>query len=95
MHTRGPWAVHSDERGTCIDTAYDHPQLCGPVPIVTLSTGLNGPQIGIPNRDDANIIAASPAMYEAIKEYLEWGPKTNSDRDYLERKFREAIEGIE
>jgi hypothetical protein len=28
---------------------------------------------------------------EVIKEYLEWGPMTGSDRDLFERKFRKVL----
>jgi hypothetical protein len=34
-------------------------------------------------------------MHEAIKEYLEWGPMTKSDREYHEDNFRKAIFGID
>ena len=34
---------------------------------------------------------------EAIKEFMEWGAKTGSDRDYFESKFREILQeaGVE
>lgn len=42
-----------------------------------------------------SLIAAAPAMYDAIKEYLEWGPMTASDREIHERSFRKAISAAE
>jgi hypothetical protein len=40
---------------------------------------------------DRDLIFAAPDMYEAIKEYLEWGPMTSSDRELHEAAFRAAI----
>jgi len=40
---------------------------------------------------NAQLISAAPDMYEAIKEYMEWGAKTGSDRDLLESNFIKAL----
>jgi len=40
---------------------------------------------------DARLIAAAPDMFAALKDYIEWGAMTGSDRDLFDRKFREAI----
>lgn len=39
----------------------------------------------------ARLIAAAPDLYAAIKDYLDWGPKTGSDLDFLEKQFERAI----
>lgn len=40
---------------------------------------------------DAHLMAAAPEMLAALKEYVEWGAMTGSDRDLFEDKFRAAI----
>ena len=41
---------------------------------------------------NARLIAAAPDLYAAIREYLDWGAMTGSDRDYFDRKFRAALQ---
>jgi len=55
--------------------------LCGPV----------GGEYEEESIREAFLFAAAPDMYEAIKEYLEWGPMTGSDRDLHAAAFRAAI----
>lgn len=42
---------------------------------------------------DANVrlITSAPDMLEILIEYVEWGAKTQSDRDYFERQFKNLI----
>jgi hypothetical protein len=50
-------------------------------------------------RDVLSLLEASPGgaetkdskLRQAVQEYLEWGAMTGSDRDWFERKFRDAL----
>lgn len=77
-HTPGPWEVyekqiarkapakgHSIQR--CIGTAYEHPQLRAPAPVVTLAFGLvERPYISI-SEANARLIAAAPEMLAVVE----------------------------
>jgi hypothetical protein len=85
MYTPGPWIIEGPTKNSeSYDCYYVTNQ--GGTPIAELSH-LSMPE----NEANARLIAAAPNMYEAIKEYLEWGAMTGSDRDLLECKFRAAI----
>lgn len=43
------------------------------------------------HQGNGRLIAAAPAMYEALKAYLAWGAMTGSDRDLFDEKFRAAL----
>lgn len=48
--------------------------------------------VGSNREANAKLIAAAPVLLRVIEEYLDWGPKTGSDRDLLEGNFRDAVE---
>ena len=41
---------------------------------------------------NARLLATAPEMLEALIEFLEWGPMTQSDRHLHESKFKKLIE---
>jgi len=51
--------------------------------------------VSIPSEADARLIAAAPEMYDALREYLEWGAMTGSDRDMFEQTFRQLLAKID
>jgi hypothetical protein len=81
--TPGPWQVHREDvpyttpvGGDCIErtihTAYDHPQLGGPAPVVTQSFGLIARPVVSVSDADARLIAAAvnalPALIASARE---------------------------
>lgn len=88
-HTPGPWqpVTFTDPMGV---TAPDFSDICQ----------MGNEEESVDDMDeermselkaDAYLIAAAPDMFMAIKEYLDWGPMTGSDRDLHENAFRAAI----
>ena len=83
----GPWEAQEEriDRNTGTEAA-----VLGPdgdvVALVYGNLGMDEEAI-----ERAKIIAMAPAMYKAIKEYLEWGAMTGSDRDLHEDAFKKAI----
>jgi hypothetical protein len=91
LHTPGPWRV-------ILDTVRDGD-------ISVLSDGLQAVALidcrehpddteDVPREAalaNARLIAASPELLAVVKEYLEWGAMTGSDRDLFDERFRAAI----
>ena len=44
---------------------------------------------------NARLIAAAPEMAEALREYMEWGAMTGSDRDLFDQRFRALLARID
>ena len=69
-HTPGPWIVTEYSAGMICVAGPDHKDLC--------AVGYNRTE----GRDDvanAHLIAAAPAMYEALKGMLEWARRVKQN----------------
>jgi hypothetical protein len=75
QHTPGPWTIDDDGRTI---KGRDGENVGGCVVLRMIEA-------------NARLITAAPDMYKAIKEYMEWGPMTGSDRDLHTAAFRAAI----
>ena len=76
-HTPGPWHIGPHYKSD-VESAFGRICECG------ITRGRN-------SEANARLIAAAPELYDAVKEYLDWGPMTGSDRDLFNGKFSKAI----
>ena len=82
-HTRGPWEakrvtlepigeapdnVEPKEAWT-VETAYDHPQLKGPIPVIAKTVGFWGENFRV-KEEDARLMAAAPRMSAALENLI-------------------------
>lgn len=52
-----------------IGTVYDHPQLKGPIPVVTTAHGVGGTYVFI-REPDAHLLAAAPDLYAELQHLV-------------------------
>jgi hypothetical protein len=90
MNTPGPWkAVKGDTNVVC-DGAWGDVQEAGDdYAIATIWADTD--ELESDAEANARLIAAAPDLLAALKEYLEWGAMTGSDRDLFNEKFTSAI----
>lgn len=70
-HTPGPWKIVDDEVvGRSIHTDWDHPQLRGPAPVVSLMYSRHGARIYISDAD-TELIRAAPDLREENRRLRE------------------------
>lgn len=78
-HTPGPWKVYKDENGiNRIGTKREHPQLEGPIPIVSTMHSVDKGKCVYLEDKNAKLIATAPDMLEQLKkceEFIENGVK--------------------
>jgi hypothetical protein len=96
-HTPAPWVAEFSEMGgyDCMTDAWVVVAGHKRVAVLDLSSygqahcvsGFASPEA----EANARLIAAAPDLLAAVREYLEWGPMTGSDRDLFNGKFSRAI----
>jgi len=101
-HTKGPWKVI--EASVFAGDGYEIAD-CSGAHLHKDYDSDRGHWAGIPgsHRDiseteeeaNARLIAKSPDMLLALREFLEWGSMTSSDRDLFEQKFKLIIAEVE
>ena len=82
-HTPEPWKWFEYPDGRKLLAAADRAVIhCPDAPMVI-------------DEADQRLIAEAPEMYAALKDYLEWGAMTASDRDLFADRFRAVIARVE
>jgi len=94
QHTPGPWKTlrgvdDDDTRWIVVAAGSDREYL-----IATIENGQPGDCLET-EAATASLVSAAPDLLAALKEYIEWGAMTGSDRDLFDEKFRAAIEKAE
>ena len=79
-HTPGPWQVN-DSTENDDDTTLTIFAPADEVEIATMSAYENGCECFSEIRENAHLIAAAPAMYEALKEWCDYYAAYNPIRD--------------